>query len=99
MFVVDAEGAAHSAARLPGYLARPRERYNDDTRDLKRGLAIRRFVGFVNVGGASRFRRVSLVDGPLWSLVCFKRRKSRYLQFLAGLQGLGLEGRRCWRNW
>ena len=66
VFVVDAEGgAAHSAARLPGYLARPQERYNGDTKDLKQGLAIRRFVDFVNVGGAPRFRRVLLVDGPL----------------------------------
>ena len=57
LFVVDAEdAAAHSAARLPGYLARPRESYNDDTRDLKGGLVIQRFVDFVNVGGASRFR-------------------------------------------
>ena len=54
LFVVDAEDAA-AAGGLPGCLARPRERYNDGIRDLKQGLAIRRLVGFVNIGGASRF--------------------------------------------
>ena len=51
--VVRAEDLA--SAGLPGSLAMPRERYNDDTVDLKQVLAIQRLVGSVNAGGASRF--------------------------------------------
>ena len=58
--VVDAEetaveGAAEGAR---GYWASPRERYNDDTKDLKLVLVIRRrLVGFVDADEALRSRR------------------------------------------
>ena len=100
VFVVLFVGAADAAAAgcllgPPGYLVKPRERYNDDTKELKLVLVIRRMlVGFVNAGGASRSRQEWPVYGPQWFVVWCERRKLRYLLFLDCL-----ESRRYWLNW
>ena len=66
LFVVGAADAAAAGClpSSPGYLVKPRERYNDDTMELKLVLVLRMLVGFVSVGGASRSRQECPVYVP-----------------------------------